>query len=372
MAILVVVATLVGCGNNENATIVNEAGNEATTEEAAEETIVEVIASDYVTLSDYSAITVNVDKQEVTDEVIDEKVNAILQRNFSYEVITDRPAESGDLVEITYVGTADGEEFDSGTIGADGSDFMLGSGATIDGFEDAIIGLSVGEQKIAEVPFPEDYGNTELAGKDAEFDITLVAIKKIVYPEELTEEMITAANPECTTEEELREAFRVEMEEIYENQYNENVQHAALDVVTAEATFADELPQSIIDNYSVMIYSQLDQTAMLYGMDMTTLLESFYGQTLEEFDVVVMEQATQSTKMELVMKAIIEEKDIQVTDEEVNAYAESELESSGYETVEDFISMVGFDNFKLFLQEEKVLDLLVENTTVEPVEVVAE
>lgn len=374
---IVALAMLTACGNNNNAAIVN--GNEETSEEVTEEVVEveeDIDPTEYVTLPDYSEIAVSVEaKQEVTDEVIDEKVDAVLQRNSYYELITDRVAEDGDLVEITYVGTVDGEEFDSGTIGADGSDFILGSGSTIDGFEEAIVGMSVGEQKIAPMTFPEDYAATDLAGQDAEFDITLVAIKELVYPEVLTEEMITAAEPDCTTEEELREKFRLEMEEVYATQFDENVRYGAFDVVFEQATFAEELPQSMMEEYEIMLYDQIEQYAMLYGMDMTSVIETFYGMTLEEFDVVVVEQAALYTQSDLLLQAIALEEGIEASEEEVNALAEEEYAAAGYETVEDFIEIAGYDQIVSVIKQEKILDLFVENAIVEEIvaeEVVAE
>lgn len=85
-------------------------------------------------------------------------------------------AEDGDTVNIDYTGYIDGEAFDGGSTNGAGADLTLGSGSYIDGFEDAVVGHSVGETFDINVTFPDDYYNDEYAGKDATFEITLNGI----------------------------------------------------------------------------------------------------------------------------------------------------------------------------------------------------
>lgn len=363
IAIATALVTLVGCGNNENATIVN--GEETATEEGTEVVEEDIDANEYVTAADYSEITVSMaPKQEVTEEILDSRIESVLRSNSYYGLITDRAAEDGDLVEITYVGTIDGEEFDSGTIGADGSDFTLGAGTTIDGFEEAIVGMSVGEQKIAEVPFPEDYAATDLAGKDAQFDITLVAIKELLYPEELTEEMITAANADCTTEEELREAIRAELEESYAESYDEELRYSAIEVLINESDFAEDLPESMIAEYETAVLADAEQYAAMYGVSLEDFVTMYYQTTMDEFNANAHEQAVLYTKNQLLMKVLVEQEGIEVTDEEINTFAEENYAMYGYETADEFVEVVGKDAFIDALAAQKMLDVLATNTTV--------
>jgi len=87
-----------------------------------------------------------------------------------------RPAKDGDVVEIDFVGKVDGEEFAGGS--AEGYQLELGAGAFIPGFEEQLVGVSPGEQKTVEVTFPEDYGAENLAGKPAQFDVTVKSLKE--------------------------------------------------------------------------------------------------------------------------------------------------------------------------------------------------
>ena len=106
------------------------------------------------TVSEYRGVKVNVAAPEVTDDEVDQKIQTNLKQNPN-EVEVDRAAKDGDIVNIDYKGTKDGEAFDGGT--AEGTDLTLGSKTMIDGFEDGLIGAKKGETKTLNLTFPEDY-----------------------------------------------------------------------------------------------------------------------------------------------------------------------------------------------------------------------
>lgn len=87
-------------------------------------------------------------------------------------------AKDGDTVNIDYTGYLDGEAFDGGSTDGAGADLELGSNTYIDGFEDGIVGHKVGETFDLNLTFPENYGNSDLAGKDVTFTVTLNGIYK--------------------------------------------------------------------------------------------------------------------------------------------------------------------------------------------------
>ena len=92
---------------------------------------------------------------------------------------TDTVAENGDKVNIDYTGYMDGEKFEGGSTDGQGTDLVLGSGSYIDGFEDGVVGHKVGETFDLNLKFPDDYkANTELAGKDVTFEVTLNGVYK--------------------------------------------------------------------------------------------------------------------------------------------------------------------------------------------------
>ena len=94
----------------------------------------------------------------------------------SYSTDTSLTVEDGDTVNIDYVGTVDGVEFDGGSTEGMGTDLVIGSGSYIDDFEEQLIGAHPGETVEVNVTFPDDYYSTDMAGKDAVFTVTINGI----------------------------------------------------------------------------------------------------------------------------------------------------------------------------------------------------
>ena len=144
--------------------------------------------SDYIKLGEYKGIKYTVNKLEVTDADIETAIQEDLQAAATEQEIKDRDVvKDGDIVNIDYEGLKDGVAFDGGT--AKDSDLVIGSGSFIPGFEDGLIGATVGKQVDIKTTFPEDYQSTELAGQEVVFKVTVNAIKEKVVPE-LTEDYV--------------------------------------------------------------------------------------------------------------------------------------------------------------------------------------
>lgn len=98
------------------------------------------------------------------------------EQSETYQTDTSLTVEDGDTVNIDYVGTVDGVEFEGGNTDGNGTDLVIGSGDYIDDFEDQLIGSHPGDTVEVQVTFPDDYGNEELNGKDAVFTVTVNGI----------------------------------------------------------------------------------------------------------------------------------------------------------------------------------------------------
>lgn len=98
------------------------------------------------------------------------------EQSETYQTDTSLTVEDGDTVNIDYVGTVDGVEFEGGSTDGNGTDLVIGSGDYIDDFEDQLIGSHPGDTVEVQVTFPDDYGNEELNGKDAVFTVTVNGI----------------------------------------------------------------------------------------------------------------------------------------------------------------------------------------------------
>ena len=156
-------------------------------------------AAKSLTLADYANISVPADEVAATDEEVDADNQSTLESH--KEASTDAALEikDGDEVNIDYVGTIDGVEFDGGNSNGEGYDLTIGSGSFIDDFEQQLIGHKPGENVSVEVTFPDDYDDEDVAGKDAVFAVTINSISvtpeltDAFVAENITEEGVTTA-----------------------------------------------------------------------------------------------------------------------------------------------------------------------------------
>ena len=146
--------------------------------------------SDYVQLGEYKGIEVTAQDTTVTDEDVETELQSQVENATPiYEEITEGTVADGDVVNIDYEGTLDGVAFDGGT----DTDFNLtiGSGQFIDGFEDGLIGKNIGDTVELNLTFPEDYTtNSDLAGQDVVFTVTINYVQGEEIPQELNDEFV--------------------------------------------------------------------------------------------------------------------------------------------------------------------------------------
>ena len=140
-----------------------------------------IIVEPEMEIKDYLGIEVTKKSTEVTDELVDEEIEKVRDRNSRMVTVEDRAAQDGDVAVIDFEGFVDGEAFEGGK--AENYNLKLGSGNFIPGFEEQIIGHNTDEEFSITVTFPEDYQAEELKGKEAEFKIKLHEIKAKELPE---------------------------------------------------------------------------------------------------------------------------------------------------------------------------------------------
>ena len=267
----------------------------------------DVTALDYVTLpDDYADITIDADLGQVTDEDISNYIDQTVLSNYATdEKVTDRAAADGDTVNIDYVGSVDGVEFNGGNTQGNGADLTLGSHSYIDDFEDQIVGHMPGESFDVTVTFPEDYGNEDLNGKEAVFKTTLNYIKESKNPD-LTDDWVASNLGETmnlNTIDELNDFVKNTM--LYDQQAS-TVYSALHDKVS----FAKELPQSVLDYYRDVVLYRVYSYAKNYGTTMTTLLKSgVLGTSYDSIDAYLEDiqgSLNTITEQALLMQAIAE------------------------------------------------------------------
>ncbi|MFR3791272.1 MAG: FKBP-type peptidyl-prolyl cis-trans isomerase [Blautia massiliensis (ex Durand et al. 2017)] len=266
-----------------------------------------VTAADYVTLpDDYAAITIDAALGEVDDADVTDFINSNILNNFATEnQVTDRAAADGDTVNIDYVGTIDGVAFDGGDTQGQGTNLVLGSHSYIDDFEEQIVGHTPGETFDVNVTFPEDYGNADVAGKDAVFSTTLNYISETVLPE-MTDEWV---------QENLTEAMgfanAADVTAFASNQVSlSNQSSAVFSALYNKATFAEEMPQSVLDYYRDVLLFGVRNYAVNYGVTMTDIVSSgLLGtayDTVEDFITDAADAIEAQAQQALLLQAVAE------------------------------------------------------------------
>ena len=311
-------------------------------------------ASEYVTLGEYKGLTVEVDPVEVTDEQVMDKIASETK-----QTLTEGTVEDGDTVNIDYVGKLDGEEFDGGS--AEGYDLEIGSCTFIDGFEDGIIGMQVGETKDLELTFPEDYHSEELAGKDVVFTVTVNSISRVP---ELTDEVADSV-VEGMTAEAYQESVRQDLEDSAKESQKSDAQQKLLQAVYNNATISG-YPEENLQYTIKRATDYYEWLASMYGMSLDDYLTN-YGMTQDEFKEQIQPVAEEALGEEMTLLAIAKEENIEVSDEEYQDGLARYAEAQGMDDPSKLEEAYGENYIRNSLLQEKVLNFLYENATIEEV-----
>ena len=325
LALALSMSLMTGCGdkgkNDDKKDTTTQ--SEATATDAADEnseTIGQLVDyySQNVELGNYKGIEYTKADVDVTDDDVQKKVDEFVDGLATYDKDTTSKAKSGDTVNIDFVGTVDGEEFDGGNTNGSGYDLVLGSGSFIDGFEDQIVGHKAGDTFVVKVTFPEDYGRDNLNGKDAEFKTTLNYIK-IDKPATYNDELV-AANTDYKTTKEYEESVKESLKADKAAAALASEQRDIMVNVMAKCKIND-LPAEEVQANTDQLITSIKSQAESYGMDYATYIKLYYGYDDEgEFAQQVYEICQESLKEKMVMCAIAKAENVTVTDQETEDY----------------------------------------------------
>ena len=316
--------------------------------------------SSYCTLNQYKGVTYEATKTTVTDEMIQSQVDSLLSTYSTTNYVTSGTAKDGDTVNIDFVGSVDGEEFEGGNSGGAGYDLTLGSGTFIAGFEEQIVGHKVGDQFDVTATFPDDYSlNPDLAGKEAVFAVTLNSIKETVYPE-YTDEFV-ASYTDASSIAEYEQSLRDRMEENYlandDNTNKSNVMQTVVDNATISEYPTKEM-EELIDETVKNVESQ----ASNYGYDLATYVTVYYGFSSEdEFRNYVSQITEDFIKEKCVVCAIAKAENIRVTDDEIKEYKKKMMDSYNMTDEDAFAEIYSEEDVLYYTLADKVAAFVVEN-----------
>lgn len=320
-------------------------------------------ASDFVEPCDYSAIPVEESAPSVSDDYVNYVVQYQLSSSATTEEITDRDdVEDGDIVNIDYVGKKDGEEFDGGS--ATGYDLTIGSGSFIDGFEDGLIGHKVGETVDLDLTFPEDYSNSDLAGQSVVFTVTINKIQQKVTPE-LTDDWVVSQDISGVSNvEEYNDYVYDQLMQQAQSSYDSDVQSKVAQYMVENSTYLQDPPQKMIDRLVESAKTYYTNYATQYGMELDDFLTTFLGADEDDPEQVLTDNATDSAKELLVMKAIADKEGLNPSRTEFNTQLSSYAAQAGYSSVDEFKKSEDAESVRESLMLQNVLEFLQKSAVV--------
>ncbi|MDD5965187.1 MAG: trigger factor [Blautia sp.] len=334
----------------------SEAASEtAETEELGEEP--EYKALDYVTLGQYKALEVTVCSLDVTEDEIQQQFYDDCSSHDKLLQVTEGEVAEGDVVNIDYVGSIDGVEFDGGT--DKGVDLTIGSGTFIPGFEDGLIGAAIGKEINVNVTFPENYGKTDVAGKDAVFAVTVNFVKKAP---EMTDDIVAEISDHKTVDE-YRKGVEEQLKADKEAQQNSDKINGILNQIYSASTI-NGYPEEVVNYRTAQMKAYYTQIAEQSDMTLADFLSNQLQMTEEQFDQQCPAVIKQSMIQELLLKAVAESENMEISDEEYEAGIEKYIKSTGAESKETLLSQYTEAEIRRSLIMDKALDFLKENTTV--------
>ena len=305
-------------------------------------------------LGQYKGIEVDSSLKTVAQKDIDAYLKSELEYHAKDEELKEGVLEKDGRAKITYTSTVDGKEYKK----SEGYLISLTStGFNVAGVVDALIGKNVGEKLSLDLTLAKDFSDTTVAGKDIHFDITIEAKVISVVPE-FTEEFVKEnyGYLGLATKEDLLKFLE---EDIYISQIYTEVWDVVMENLKMESYNTDKLNDLATELQEYEEY----QIYMTYGIDMKTYL-SYMGMDEDEYSELVKESAKQYMKQEILVDAIAEAENIQITDE---LYEEKILEYAkayGFDTVKEFQSYYGDmtrEDFEFTILSELVIKKICEN-----------
>ncbi|HZL29538.1 MAG TPA: trigger factor [Pseudolabrys sp.] len=306
-----------------------------------------------IKLADFKAIKLTRPVAEVTEAQVDDGIKMIAEQNRPYAAKGEgAKAESGDRVNISFVGTIDGKPFEGGT----GEDIavQIGSNTFIPGFEEQLIGIAAGDNRTVKATFPVQYANEALAGKEAEFAVTA---KSTEAPGEVKTDDEFAKSLGLESLAKLREAVKDRLNRDQQAQSRQKLKRSLLDELDKLHTF-EPPPSMVADEFSrvwTSVTEELKNENKTFEDEKTT-----EEKAKAEYQAI----AARRVRLGLVLAEIGEKNKIVVSEEELSrAVAERARQFAGQEQrVWDYFRQnpEAVASLRAPIFEEKVVDFLVE------------
>src|SRR6187549_1340419 len=260
-------------------------------------------------LGEYKGLEVGREEAEPPEEIVDREIERMRESVARLEPV-ERAAKEGDVLLIDFEGLLDGKAFEGGAA----TDYLLelGGGQLIEGFEEQLVGAGADDTRRVEVTFPEDYGAEHLAGQDAVFTIEVKEVREKVLPE-LDDDFASEVS-EFDTLEELRADIRERVAKAMDDRSEQDFRIAAIDAAADQATV--DLPGELASARAAERWERVERQLAARGMAPDAYLQ-MQGKTRDEVIEESRPDAEHERRREAVLAAIVEEEEIEASEEEM-------------------------------------------------------
>lgn len=303
-----------------------------------------------VELGAFTGLEIKGKKASVKKKEVDEYIENMAKRNARKVEVTDRAVQNGDIANINFSGSVDGKKFDGGT--AENYELEIGSHSFIEGFEEQLVGMQIGEEKAINVTFPADYHSKDLAGKPSIFD---VKINKIFVKEQpVIDDKWASMVSEFETLEDFRKDVEKNLKEQAQKQVDTENMNKLIDEIVAKAKF--NVPDCMIEDEIDFILNDFERRLSMQGMKLDDYLK-YAKKTMKEVRDEQKDIAKANCGIRLVLENIIEKQDIKVEDKEIDVKIEEIAKMYGLNT-EDMKKNIGEQDLS-YIKNEILMDKLI-------------
>jgi trigger factor len=317
---------------------------------------IEVGVRPTATLGTYKGVEVGRREPGDDDEAVDAQLQELREHAARLETV-EEPAAENDFIVMDYRGTLDGEPFEGGE--ARDQLIELGSGRLVPGFEEQLAGARAGDRRTVRITFPDDYGAENLAGKEAEFEVTVNEVKRKDLPE-LNDDFASDAAGFDTLDE-LREDIAAKIREADENKVEAEFREAVVDAVVREATV--DVPEALVEARARELWDRMLHSLGHQGISREAYLR-IAGQSEEDLLEQARPDAEQALRREAVIAAVVEAEGIEPSDGDVldALQASAAREGTTPEKLRERLEKAGrLDDLREDLAQRQAVDFLAES-----------
>lgn len=307
-----------------------------------------------VKLGEYKGLPIKKKATRVTQKDIDGEVERLQQRYADLVVKEEGTVENGDTAVIDFEGFKDGVAFEGGK--GESYPLEIGSGAFIPGFEEQLVGMAKEETKDINVTFPENYQVADLAGQPVVFKVTVHDIKTKVLPEANDELIKEAKIKDVETMEEYRAYVKKNMTERKDRENEENFTNDVIDAVLGNAEV--EIPDAMIERETDEMVREITQSLSAQGFTLEQFAQ-VTGQDEAKIRSEVRQDAEKKVRVRLVLEAVAEAEQIEISDEEIEAELKAIADQYSMQ-IEQVRNLISHDAVSYDLRQRKALELIKE------------